>query len=167
MPPFRSVTLLRDREFLIDNLLEFEFPFPDSLVSTFLDFINTLISKVAAGADSAYNSRQSSSSSPRGSPPPRTGNDLKRLRTFAPKPRLESGLDCLACATFEGQKTRGSLPSFYMAHIKQSRPDSGLGFHVKVRKTFEVNPSSRARGCLPFLFFFFVIILPDFAAGAF
>ena len=30
-----------------------------------------------------------------------------------------------------------------MAHVRQSRPDSGLGFPVKVLKTFEVFPSSR------------------------
>ena len=30
-----------------------------------------------------------------------------------------------------------------MAHIRQSRPDPGLGFQVKVLKPFEVAPSSR------------------------
>ena len=29
-----------------------------------------------------------------------------------------------------------------MAHIKQSRPDSGLVFKVEVLKTFQVDPSS-------------------------
>ena len=29
-----------------------------------------------------------------------------------------------------------------MAHMRQSRPDSGLGFHVKVLKVFNVIPSS-------------------------
>ena len=29
-----------------------------------------------------------------------------------------------------------------MAHVRQSRPDSGLGFQVKVPKTFQVVPSS-------------------------
>jgi hypothetical protein len=29
-----------------------------------------------------------------------------------------------------------------MAHIRQSRPDSGLGFQVKVLKIFQVVPSS-------------------------
>ena len=29
-----------------------------------------------------------------------------------------------------------------VAHIRQSRPDSGLGFQVKVRKTFQVVPYS-------------------------
>jgi len=33
-----------------------------------------------------------------------------------------------------------------MAHIRQSRPDSGLGFHVKVLKPFEVVPPSPGRG---------------------
>ena len=33
-----------------------------------------------------------------------------------------------------------------MAHIKQSRPDSGLGFQVKVLKTFYAVPSSFGSG---------------------
>jgi len=33
-----------------------------------------------------------------------------------------------------------------MAHIRQSRPDSGLGFQVKVLTTFQVDPSSRGSG---------------------
>ena len=33
-----------------------------------------------------------------------------------------------------------------MAHIRQSRPDSGLGFHVKVLKIFQVVPSSLGSG---------------------
>jgi len=33
-----------------------------------------------------------------------------------------------------------------MAHVRQSRPDSGLGFQAKVRKTFEVVPSSLGSG---------------------
>ena len=33
-----------------------------------------------------------------------------------------------------------------IAHIRQSRPDSGLGFRVKVLKTFEVVPSSLGSG---------------------
>ena len=33
-----------------------------------------------------------------------------------------------------------------MEHIRQSRPDSGLGFQVKVRKTFQVVPSSLGSG---------------------
>jgi len=36
-----------------------------------------------------------------------------------------------------------------MAHIRQSRPDSGLGFQVKVRKTFEAVPSSPYCGWRP------------------
>ena len=35
-----------------------------------------------------------------------------------------------------------------MAHIRQSRPDSGLGFHVKVLQTFQVVPSSFGGGRL-------------------
>ena len=33
-----------------------------------------------------------------------------------------------------------------MAHTRQSRPDSGLGFHVKVLKTFKAVPSSLGSG---------------------
>ena len=33
-----------------------------------------------------------------------------------------------------------------MAHIRQSMPDSGLGFQVKVRITFQVIPSSLGSG---------------------
>ena len=33
-----------------------------------------------------------------------------------------------------------------MAHIRQCRPDSGLGFQVKVFKIFEVVPSSLGSG---------------------
>ena len=33
-----------------------------------------------------------------------------------------------------------------MAHIRQSRPDSGIGFHVKVLKTFQVVPFSLGSG---------------------
>ena len=33
-----------------------------------------------------------------------------------------------------------------MAHIRQSRPDSGLGFHVKARTTFQLVPSSLGSG---------------------
>jgi len=33
-----------------------------------------------------------------------------------------------------------------MAHIRQSRPDSGLGFQTKVIVTFEVVPSSPGSG---------------------
>jgi hypothetical protein len=32
-----------------------------------------------------------------------------------------------------------------LAHIRQSRPDSGLGFQVKVLQTFQVVPSSLGR----------------------
>jgi len=35
-----------------------------------------------------------------------------------------------------------------MAHIRQSRPDSGLGFQVKVLKTFQVVPSSLESGVI-------------------
>ena len=34
----------------------------------------------------------------------------------------------------------------HMAHTRQSRPDSGLGFQVKVDQTFQVVPSSRGSG---------------------
>jgi len=33
-----------------------------------------------------------------------------------------------------------------MAHVRQSRPDSGLGFQVKVLKPFQVDPSSLGGG---------------------
>jgi len=33
-----------------------------------------------------------------------------------------------------------------MAHIRQSRPDSGLGLQIRVFKIFEGVPSSRGRG---------------------
>jgi hypothetical protein len=33
-----------------------------------------------------------------------------------------------------------------MAHVRQSRPDSGLGFEVKVLKTLQVVPSTLASG---------------------
>jgi len=33
-----------------------------------------------------------------------------------------------------------------MAHIRQSRPDCGLGFHVKVLKTFQAVPVSPGSG---------------------
>ena len=33
-----------------------------------------------------------------------------------------------------------------MAHIRQSRPDSGLDFQVKILKTFKVDPSSLGIG---------------------
>ena len=33
-----------------------------------------------------------------------------------------------------------------MAHIRQSRPNSGLGFHVKVVKPFKAFPSSLGSG---------------------
>ena len=35
-----------------------------------------------------------------------------------------------------------------MAHIRQSRPDSGPGFNVRVFKTFELDPPSLGRGAL-------------------
>jgi len=35
-----------------------------------------------------------------------------------------------------------------MAHIRQSMPDSVLGFQVKVRKTFKVVPSLLGSGCV-------------------
>ena len=51
------------------------------------------------------------------------------------------------------------------AHIRQSRPGSGLGFQVKVLKTFEVAPSSL--GCAArwtqveaASFFFFITLKP-------
>ena len=34
-----------------------------------------------------------------------------------------------------------------MTHIRQSRPQSGLGFQMKVLKTFQVVPSSLAGSC--------------------
>ena len=34
-----------------------------------------------------------------------------------------------------------------MAHIRQPRPDSGLGFEAEVRNSFEGVPSALGRGC--------------------
>jgi len=34
-----------------------------------------------------------------------------------------------------------------MAHVRQSRPDSSLGFHRKVLNAFNVIPASLGRGC--------------------
>jgi len=56
-----------------------------------------------------------------------------------------------------GQVTSAPVPIWFgcayreiMAHIRQSRPDSGLGFHVKVVETFNVVPSSLGSGpCEP------------------
>jgi len=36
-----------------------------------------------------------------------------------------------------------------MAHVKQSRPDSGLGFQVEVLEIFQVVPSSQTNGFFP------------------
>ena len=43
-------------------------------------------------------------------------------------------------------RVRGMRCRTSMAHTRQSRPDSGLGFQVKVLKTFQVVPSSLGSG---------------------
>ena len=64
-----------------------------------------------AEGERAHNILMRDSRSPR-SPPPtaeRRGNHLKVLGAFTSKPRPQSGLDYLVCATFAGQRSRQLL----------------------------------------------------------
>ena len=57
-------------------------------------------------------------------------------KTFTFKPRPDSGRDCALCET-------------QSRHNTQSRPEAGLGFEVKVFRTFSCVPNSLDIGSLP------------------
>ena len=53
-----------------------------------------------------------------------------------------------SAALFAGCRSLPPMSRANMAHTRQSRPDSGLGFQVKDLKPFSIVPSSLERGCL-------------------
>ena len=65
----------------------------------------------------------------------------KSLKPFTSSPSSDRFTCSLPLLTFDG-RCRANMD---MAHIRQSRPDSGLGFQVKFLKTFNV-PSSLGSG---------------------
>ena len=82
------------------------------------------------------------------------GRPGKVLRTLAWKPRPEFGRDCLYMCRIRSASSQGHALTASiqvesranMAHIRQSRPDSGLGFQANALKTVEGVPFSLGSG---------------------
>ena len=72
--------------------------------------------------------------------------ELSDSKVYGPYTRARLGTTAHFCEVVTWCASALPRCRAHSAHVRQSRPDSCLGFHVKVLKTFNLVPSSIGRG---------------------